>query len=696
VVRRLLIALALCALGAAAPPARTHLAGATSRYLVEHADNAVDWYPWSEKAFAKAKAEDKPVFLSIGFASCHWCHVMERESFQDPAIAEFINANYVAILVDRNERPDVDATYTAFVATMNNGNAGWPANLVLTPELSPIAGSSYLSADALRAALGDIAQKWRGDRASLLQNGAAILAAARANAQESSPLAAVEPRVGQALFAKLRDWNDRENGGFGSGPKFPQPFYVDFLLRRWQAGDDLSREMVVPALDALYRGAIHDQIAGGFHRYTTDAAWRKPHFEKMLPDQALLAIVYLEAWQLLGRDEYLRVARRTLDYAMRRLRLKTGAFAAGEDADSFAPVNGPAELEGAHYLWSREELRFLKKEDAELIAYFLGIGPTRAVPAVAHSEAETRKQFGLSKEAFEQRLDTVLEPMALVQSHRPSPLLDDTVIASWNALMVSALARAGAALGDDHYRYAASETMRAVETRLYDAKTKTWSHARGVPALTADYALLIQAYLDLFDSTSNVQWLARAIDLQEKQDALFWNGSTLRYDDGSALPAILRSAQLERDGDLPSASSVSAYNLLRIAAITDSKPARAKAEAIFRSFAARMQNAPGDLPFMISVFNASTKPAREVVIVGDVSRDDTRAMIRAAQRQFVPLGAVFVVPNERTRAELVKYAPFIAEMKPVDEKLPTAYVCENYSCKSPTTDVAKLEGMLTP
>ena len=679
-------------MAAAKPPA------ATSRYLIEHAGDAVHWHAWGAEAFAKAKSEDKPIFLSIGYASCHWCHVMQRESFRDPALAELIDSHFVPVLVDRNEHPDVDVTYTAFIAAMNNGNSGWPANLVITADLSPIAGATYLTNDALRASLAAIAEKWRTDRSSLLQNGAAVLAAARAGAQQPSPLDAASPRVGQALFGRLREWFDREHGGFGTAPKFPRPFYLDFLLRRWQIlGDDVSRDMAIQSLDAIDRGAIHDQVAGGFHRYAVDAEWRTPHFEKMLPDQALLAMLYLEAWQITKRDDYARVARRTLDYALRTLQSKSGTFAAGEDADSLLPVGGaPAEVEGGQYLWRRDELGPLLGKDADLIAYYFGLtGNQSRALYVAHPPAETQKQFGLTKEQFAQNLDAALARMLIVQSHRPSPKIDDAVIASWNALMVSALARAGAALDDDHYRYAANSAMRAIEARLWDAKTKTLWHAAGVPALAEDHAFLVQAYLDLFDATSNATWLARALALQERQDALLWDGTRLRYDDGSALPPALRGATIERDGDLPSANSVSALNLLRIAALTDSKPARAKAEAIFRSFAATMQNAPGDLPLLIATFNASQRTPREVVIVGDVTRDDTKAMIRTVHEQFAPLRVFFVVPNDRARDELSAFAPFIKEMKPIDEKLPTAFVCQNYTCKPPVTDIGKLAGMLS-
>jgi len=633
-------------------------------YFAAHASNAVHWVPWGDAAFAKAKAEDKPIFLSIGYASCHWCHVMERESFQDPALGAFINANFVPVLVDRDEHPDVDETYMAFVAAANNGNAGWPANLVITSDRSPILGATFLSNDALHATLAKVLEKWKSDRASLLVNGAAIVAAAREEARESSPADAVSPRIAQNLYELARSSFDRENGGFGTAPKFPQPFLIDFLLRR-------NDKMAITSLDAMARGAIQDQIGGGFHRYAVDASWRTPHYEKMLTDQALLSMLYLEAWQLTKRDDYARVVRRTLDFTLRELKLKNGAFGAGEDADSLAPIQGPAEIEGAHYLWTRAELRQFLGKDGDWLADYFGLNAGSHPVYVARPE-----------EAKGRDLDAAIAKLQLVQSHRPLPKLDDTVVTSWNALMISALARAGAALGDEHYLYAAKEAIRAI-----DAKT----HAHGVPAFAEDYAFVIQANLDLFDATSNVAYLTRAIELQQRQDELFWNGTTLRYDGGSTLPPSLRGATLERDGDIPSASSVAASNLIRLSILTDSEPMRAKADAIFRSFAPRMN----DLPFLVSTFVAAQEPPREVVIVGDVTRDETKAMIRLVHEKFDPLRAFFVVANEKSRGELAAYAPFLKEMKPIDEKLPTVFVCDHYTCKAPTTDIHQVARLLS-
>jgi uncharacterized protein YyaL (SSP411 family) len=676
------------------PPVRNHLRGSGSRYLLNHAGNAVDWYPWGAEAFAKAKREDKPIFLSIGYASCHWCHVMERESFEDETLANFINFAFVPVLVDRGERPDVDTTYMAFAAAVNDGSAGWPANLVLTPDLSPISGSSYLSHDALKAALSSIHEKWRNDRTSLLQSGASMLATARANAQPSGAAADVAPRIGDSLYQRLREWNDRENGGFGTAPKFPRPFAIDFLLRRAQNGDDASRKLAISALDALARGAIHDQIGGGFHRYTTDAAWRVPHFEKMLPDQALMSLLFLEAWQITKDDPYARVSKRALDYAIRSLRMKSGAFAAGEDSDSLVPRGGPALVEGAHYVWDRNEVTHLLGKDAGVINFMFDITrPNGNVPRLANSEAETRARYAMSKEELSQKVDAALAKLLLIRSHRPSPILDDTIVAGWNALMVSALARAGAAFEDQHYLYAANDAARFIDSKLYDAKAKKLTRGGGMPAMSEDYALVIQAYLDLFEASAQTRWLTRAIELQQIQDDLFWNGTTLRYDDGSTLPIALRAAVVERDGDLPSVSAVSASNLLRIAAITDSAPARAKANAIFRSYASRMQSAPGDFPLLISTYTASLTPPREIVIAGDAQSDAMKAMLRAVHQHHAPLRALLVVTNERSRNELAAYAPSVKEMKMIDDK-PTAYVCENYSCKPPVNDLAKLEAML--
>jgi hypothetical protein len=652
---------------------------AESSYLRDHAKDVVRWQAWGDGAFARARTEHKLIFLSIGYSGCHWCHVMQTESFANADVGALLNERYVPILVDREEMPDVDATYIAFVQAMNNGSAGWPATLILTPDLSPLAGASYLKPDALKRALVSVADEWAKDPSGLLANGASALAAVRAAAQQSAPAAAVSQEPVYALAERLRAEYDRKNGGFGTAPKFLQPLLIDFLLRR----DSTDRDMAFETLRKIARSAVHDQIGGGFHRYAVDAEWHTPHFEKMLGDQALMAIVYTEAWQLTKDDLYARVARDTLDFALASLKLPGGLFAAGWGADSVAPLNGtPQVLEGVYYTWTEVELRKVAWKNADLAVYYYGIEKNRENVIWPHvSDSDAMKRFSLTKEQLDAKLAELTKRMQLVRSHRPDPKLDTNVVLATNALMISALARAGMAFGDDHYIYEAQKALRNLET----AK----------PSTADDYACLIQASLDVYEATYATRWLERALDLQQKMDTALWSGEKLRYDTGrSNVPAALRELVPDRDGDLPAANSVAAMNLLRIATITGSAPARTKADAIFRSYAGQLTSAPAALPALVSALEAGAAPAREVIILGNPANDDAKALLRVVRESYAPLRSLVVANTDAERTKLAGYIPLIAEMKPVGEQA-TAYVCVGTQCKSPIVDPAKLAATLS-
>jgi uncharacterized protein YyaL (SSP411 family) len=698
-VKRALILLAI--LVATSARAATHIATAKTPYLALHATDAVDWYAWGDEAFARAKRESKPVFLSIGYASCHWCHVLQRESFAQGELAAFINANFVPVLVDREELPDVDATYIAFLQAMTNGHAGWPANFVLSPDLAPLAGATYMKPDALRSALATVADRWKNDRAALLASGGALLADVRASAQEQPPPQEVRILDAQrALTARLRASYDKANGGFGTAPKFPQPMAIAFLLRSSDAED---RRIALDSLRAMARGAVHDQVGGGFHRYAVDAEWRLPHFEKTLADQALMAIVYTEAWQISKDASFQRVARDTLDYVIRELQLQNGAFASGADADSLAPDRGPRAFEGIFYTWTPDELqRLLPKPQYDAVVSYYGITEAGNVPRQIDPNGDFRGRNVLAARTAnvdQTLLDAALPRMQLVRSHRPAPRRDEKVIAGWNALMISALARAGMAFDEPHYVYAAERAARFLETTLWNAKVqKLWhrwaSGELAVGAYGDDYAAAVQAELDLFEASYDVRCLARAMAWQQAQDDRFWNGSALRYDSGQAnVPASMRELARERDGATPSMNAISALNLLRIAAITDSAPPRAKTDAIFRSFAPRMASTPAELSALVTALTASAAPPREIVILGSPIADDTKALLRVANERFAPIRVLLFAGADPLRSGLLAYAPLLKEMKIVDHRA-TAYVCTNKACKPPVTDPAKLAALL--
>ncbi|HKO00720.1 MAG TPA: thioredoxin domain-containing protein [Thermoanaerobaculia bacterium] len=559
---------------------------ALSPYLASHSGDAVKWNAWGDAAIARAKREQKPIFLSIGYASCHWCHVMQRESFTDADVAKILNERFVPVLVDREEHPDVDAAFMTYVELLNNGAAGWPANLVLTPELEPLAGTTYLPRAALVELLEVSSRKWSGDRVALRAEAASVIASAREFAKV--PAAAPAEALTLAAFVeRARAAHDATNGGFGSAPKFPQPLLLEFLLRDSVRTNDASlRELTTGALDAMAAGAIFDSEHGGFHRYATDAAWQKPHYEKMLYDQALLASDYVIAFQLTGVARYRDVARQTLDFTLRELRLDDGGFASSLDADSRS-------------------------------------------------------------------------------------LRDDKVIAAWNGLAISALARGGAAFDEPRYLDAAANAARFIETKLWNGKRLARRWHRGdvsIDALAEDYAAIVGGVIDLYESGGDPHWLAFATQLQKRQDALFARNA--RYVTGSKLPAHLADAIDESDLATPSANSQSAMNLLRLGDITDNAAYRERAARIIETFSSRLAN--GSMPALASALSRSLTPERQLMIAGDLRDAKTRALLRVAHERFHPNMTI-----------LFKRAP-----------RPAAYLCEHYVCKLPIYEPAELASAL--
>ena len=570
-------------------------------YLASHATDAVKWNGWNDAVIARAKREGKPIFLSIGYASCHWCHVMQRESFTNADVAKLQNERFVPMLVDREEHPDVDAAFMTYVALLNDGNAGWPANLILSPELEPLAGASYLPRASLIELLDVASRKWSGDRAALRTEAASVIAAARELTKVPAAAPAEELTLAAFVEAAQRA-HDRVNGGFGSAPKFPQALLVELLLRESARTHDATpRALAVGALDAMANGAIFDRERGGFHRYTTDAAWQQPHFEKMLYDQALLANDYVIAYQLTGEERYAAVARKTLDFTLRELRLAGGGFGSALDAD-------------------------------------------------------TAKR-------------------------------DDKVIAGWNGLAIAALARAGAALDEPRYLDAAAADARFIETTLWNAKSKRLARRwhRGdvaIDAFAEDYAMTIGGLLYLYENGGDPHWLRFAMELQSRQDALFWREPLGRYAAGSRLPEAIAEAIEESDLATPSANSQSAMNLLRLGELTDNDRWRHRAATIIATFSSRLASA--SLPRLASALSRSLTRSRQLVIAGDRRDASTRALMRVATRRFHPnLTLLYADPKLPIRTPPAPPRPRAA-----------AYLCEHYVCKLPISDPEELAAAL--
>lgn len=664
------------------------LATEASPYLRMHATNPVEWYPWGEEAFARARAEDKPIFLSIGYYTCHWCHVMERESFSSPALAAQLNRDFVSIKVDREERPDVDRLYMNFVQA-TTGSGGWPLTAFLTPGLKPFYGGTYFPPEdrqrmpGFGRLLGLIAQSWREERPRLLASAEEattwLAAAARPPAEASATapgtlLEAVWPR----LLERYRTSFDRVEGGFGSAPKFPRPVAHAFLLRyaRHHSGDVAAREataMVVQTLRAMARGGLHDALGGGFHRYATDAGWRVPHFEKMLYDQAQLAVSYIEAWLATRGPDLAATARSTLDFVLREMTGPDGGFYSAQDADSPLPGK-PAEVgEGAYYLWTGTEIEAVL--DPELAAQAIehyGVGRAGNIPRSLDPQGEFEGKNILYG-------DPALIPaeansrLYAARRQRPWPPTDDKVLTAWNGLMISALALGAAAFDEPRYAAAAQRAARWLQSARWNPETGALLRTAAVAAFVEDYAFLIHGLLDLYQADFDPRWLDWARTLQQRQETLFAAPDGSYYSAGDDPHLWLRMRE-DYDGAEPSPNSVAVSNLLRLALWFEADGGRPRAERLLASFAARLLESPETLPLMASTLELAAAPPRRLLIAGERSAPATQALLRVARERFLPGYNVMVAPPMASGA--------------------AAYLCEDYACRLPISDPAALAAAL--
>jgi uncharacterized protein YyaL (SSP411 family) len=712
----------LAALLPAASPRANRLLQEKSPYLLQHAYNPVDWYPWGDAAFEKAKKENKPIFLSIGYSTCHWCHVMERESFSSSELAAVMNRNFVSIKVDREERPDIDRIYMSFVQA-TTGGGGWPMSVFLTPERKPFFGGTYYPPEdrfgrpGFRTILLRIAEAWEKDRDKIMRSADDVT---KKLADLAKPEPASRPALQRSVLDKayrqLRSSYDRGRGGFGGAPKFPRPVIFNFLTRYWaRTGEKPALDMTLETLRSMARGGIHDHIGGGFHRYSTDDVWFVPHFEKMLYDQAQLAIAYAEAYQITRDPFFAAVARDILDYVLRDMRAPEGGFYSAEDADSLVEKGKPEHAEGAFYVWTAEEIdRAVGPERAAIFRFHYGIEKDGNVPgrqdpqgelkgknilAARRSIAETAK-FGKKEGEVARILEESRRRLFAVRSQRPRPLRDDKILTAWNGLMISAFSRAAQVLEDTRYAEAAATAAQSVRTKLFDpasGKLKRRYRAGHVSgdAFLDDYAFFIQGLLDLYETTFNVGWLSWAVALEERQDALFWDANQSGYfDTTGGDPSVLFRTRDDYDGAEPAASSVAAMNLLRLWQATDRKEWREKADRTFQVFAERLEAAPHALPQLAVALDFSLSKPKQVVIAGEPGAPDTREMLHVVSRRFLPGKVLFLADGAAGQKQLAKWLPFFTSVSRKDGRA-TAYVCENYVCKLPTTDVRIFEKQLT-
>jgi len=684
--------------GVASPPTkgRNRLASEKSPYLLQHADNPVDWYPWGEEAFRAAREQDRPIFLSIGYSTCHWCHVMAHESFEDPRVAEMMNDTFISIKVDREERPDIDSVYMT-VCQMVTGSGGWPLTIVMTPDQRPFFAGTYFPREGRfgRAGMVDlvpqIAKVWR-ERRDEVDASADQLMDALAQQSASTRGDEMDARFINTAALQLNQRFDEEFGGFGSAPKFPSPHQLTFLLRFWKReADEWSLEMVERTLRAMRRGGVYDQVGWGFHRYSTDARWLVPHFEKMLYDQAGLLLAYTEAFQATGDPEFRRVAGEIVAYVLRDMTSPEGAFLSAEDADSEGE-------EGRFYVWTMDQIvEVLGTEDAARAARlwnatregnFREEASGRSTGSnVLHLDRDARELPGEDGEALRQRL---LE----ARSRRVRPGLDDKVLTDWNGFMVAALAKAGAALGEPSYVEAAKRAADFVLGALADANGRLVHRFRDGEAAVAgqldDYAFMVWGLLELYEATFEEGYLARAVQLNDAMLDHFWDpeagGLFLTPDDGEELLVRQKEAY---DGAMPSGNSVAMGDLLRLSHLTGDPDLAQRASELGAAFSGDVSKVTMGFTQMLSALDMALGGGQEVVVVGEPGDPATDGMLEALRKAFLPDKVVVLRRPGPAGDGIVALAPFVKEHHQVDGRA-TAYVCRQHFCRNPTTDVQEM------
>jgi uncharacterized protein YyaL (SSP411 family) len=673
-----------------------------SPYLLQHANNPVDWYPWGEDAFEKAHHEDKPIFLSIGYSSCHWCHVMAHESFEDPQIAALMNDAFVNIKVDREERPDIDDVYMA-VAQMMTGRGGWPLSIIMTPDKVPFFAGTYIPKESRWGQAGmltlvpAISERWETQRDDLLNIADQVTGALQQMSQDAPGNELTESTLERA-FQQLSQRFDAQRGGFGSAPKFPTPHNLLFLLRYWKrTGSDTALNMVEQTLQAMRRGGVFDHVGFGFHRYSTDAHWLLPHFEKMLYDQAMLAMAYTEAYQATGNESYRGTAEEIFAYVLRDMTAPEGGFYSAEDADSEGE-------EGKFYVWTQRELReVLGEEEADFVAKVLGVEPggnftdeaTRAkmgtnILHLPEPLSGLAVRFGLSEQELAERVEVARRKLFARREKRVHPLKDDKVLTSWNGLMIAALAKGARAFDSPCYVQAAAGAADFIlEHMVRDDGRLLHRYRDGEAALLAyaeDYAYLTWGLLELYEATFETRYLEKALALNAELVERFWDeesgGFYTTADDGEQL--LVRQKEIY-DGAIPSANSVAMLNLLRLGRMTARPDLEEKAATISRVFSKSVGQSPIAYPQLMVAVDLALGPSCEVVIAGKLGAEDTRKMLRALREQFLPSKVVLFRPDGES-PHIARLAEFTRYQRSIDGKA-TAYVCRHHNCEFPTTDV---------
>ncbi|HVL66997.1 MAG TPA: thioredoxin domain-containing protein [Vicinamibacterales bacterium] len=702
------------------------LAKERSPYLLQHANNPVDWYAWNEEAFERARREDRPIFLSIGYSTCHWCHVMEHESFESPEIAELLNRDFVSIKVDREERPDVDRVYMSFVQA-TTGQGGWPMTVFLRPDLKPFFGGTYFPpvsrwgrpgfADLVK----EIARVWKEDRARVDEAATELTERLRAVTSGGRPESEIADRTAlDTAVAQFRGAFDERRGGFGSAPKFPRPSELLFLLREYaRVASQPALQMAVATLRAMAIGGMRDHVGGGFHRYSVDGDWRVPHFEKMLYDQAQLVVSYLEAAQATRDGFFAAVAEDTLQYVLRDMTDAGGGFYSAEDADSVPPEEarspGPHKREGAFYVWGDEEIGALLGDDAAIARRRFGIEPGGNAPEDPHGEfagknllyiaqpvADIATRAGRPEAEVRAALERIRRTLFEARQRRPRPHLDDKVLTAWNGLMIAAFARAARVLPHSvhagTYASAAERAATFIHERLWRPGDRTLLRRyrdgeAAIDAYAEDYAYLIWGLLELFQATGSARWLEWALALQERQDELFWDDADGAWFSTTGMdPSVLLRLKEDYDGAEPSASSVGALNALTLAHLTGDDGYRERVRRTLARYGPRVGAVGRVIPMMLCALSQWHAPAMQIVVVGGPAAAPVRELEREIASHYLPFAVHVPVDPDGNQAALERLLPFVDGMKPHGGG--AVYVCRDFTCRQPVSSPDALRAEL--
>jgi len=689
-----------------------HLRNETSPYLRQHIDNPVDWYPWGQDAFDKAQREDKPILLSIGYSTCHWCHVMAHESFEHPEVARLMNGTFVSIKVDREERPDIDSVYMSACQAMT-GSGGWPLTIIMTPDKRPFFAATYIPKESrfgmtgLMELIPQIRELWatrRGEALNLSNKIATVLQ----QASRETPGDELDEATLDLTYEQLAGRFDRKHTGFTGAPKFPTPHNLLFLLRYWRrSGNEPALDMLEKTLQTMRRGGIYDQLGFGFHRYSTDSQWLVPHFEKMLYDQAMAAVAYTEAYQATGKEDYGRTAREIFTYVLRDMTGSEGGFWSAEDADSEGQ-------EGKFYLWTQEQVRqALGNEEANFVARIFNIEKDgnfveqatgrksgNNILHLTKSLDELASDLSLSEHDLLKHVEMLRQRLFAYRGKRVHPVKDDKVLTDWNGLMIAALAKGAQAFDEPCYAEAGRRAADLLLGTMRKPDGRLWHRYRdgraGIEANLDDYAFLVWGLVELYEAVFDAKYLKVALDLTDDMLKHFWDGDGggfyLMPDDGERL--LVRKKEIY-DGAIPSGNSVAMLNLLRLGRMTARSDLEEKAAKIGRAFSRSVKESPSANTQLMVALDFGIGPCYEVVIAGQTQAEDTKAMVRALRTRFVPNKVVLLNPGEQKSFEIAQLAEFTRNQGSIGGEA-TAYVCLNRSCNMPTTaDIDKMLGLLS-